>query len=213
MPLPTLEVKNLVIARDDWRGEFTFAVAPQEWVSLIGASGAGKTSLLKSLLGVLPVQSGEIMLDGIPAINLAPSKRDISMVFQHSILLSHLPIGKSLLLALHELKISKRDKLEKIAEYFALLDLDLSFLSRYPEQISGGELARGNLCCALLREKKILLLDEPFSALNADLRQQIIESIKKLQAHKNLTVIAATHQVDEALRISSQVLMVKNGKI
>jgi ABC-type Fe3+/spermidine/putrescine transport system ATPase subunit len=213
MSRPLLECRNVLISRDGWQGEYNFSLNSQEWLALLGPSGAGKSSLLNAILGLLPIQAGEIYIAGTLLNNLPPSQRESSMVFQHSILLSHLPIANSLLLALHDSRKFKQEKMHNILSYFSLLDLDPAFLTRYPEEISGGELARCNLCCALLREKKLLLLDEPFAALNEELRQQITCSLKKLQQQKGLTIIAATHQVDEALRTATRLLRLKAGRI
>jgi ABC-type Fe3+/spermidine/putrescine transport system ATPase subunit len=208
LPSKYLIGKDLYVARGSWSARYSFALEQGEWLGILGPSGAGKSTLLHALLGLVPLAGGEIMVGAKDVTHLAPNEREMSIVFQNSMLLGHLTLVKSLMLAMHDRSLVKSEKVAKIAEYFDLLRLKKEFLRRYPEELSGGELARCNLCCALLREKKILLLDEPFAALNEKLRGEISSLLKKIQAEKNLTILAVTHQVAEAKRLSSQLLHV-----
>ncbi len=203
---PSLLVDELVLMRPERDRSYSFTLTAGEWLGIVGPSGIGKSSLLHTLVGLLPPLGGRVLVEGGNVLGLAPHKREMSIVFQHSMLLGHLTVGKSLLLALHDSRLGRGEKQQKIAEHLAMLSLAKEFLRRYPDELSGGELARCNLAGALLREKKILLLDEPFAALNESLRTELGDLLKKLQKERQLTILAVTHQREEAERLSTQLL-------
>ncbi|MFC1770312.1 ATP-binding cassette domain-containing protein [Candidatus Margulisiibacteriota bacterium] len=187
-------------------------VAQGEYMALIGPSGSGKTIFLEILAGVQKEDSGKIFLSGNEITNHLPENRNIGLLYQNFMLFNHLTVFDNIAFSLKikkEPPIKLAESVKKIAALLRIEDL----LERYPKNLSGGEKQRVALARSLIMEPKILLLDEPFSAIDAHLRKTVVSEIKKLHKSLNLTVIHVTHDIDEALYLADSISIINKGKI
>lgn len=183
-----------------------------ELVTLLGPSGCGKTTVLRSIGGFLEPDSGDILIEGKSVIQLPPEKRPTSMVFQSYNLWSHMSVYDNLAFGL---KIRKRPKAEiRTAVEDALKLVRLSgFGKKYPAELSGGQQQRVALARSLLLNPAVLLLDEPFSALDAKLRHEMREELREIQMKTGLTMVFVTHDQEEALSLSDRIIVMNHGRI
>ncbi|HHF0018997.1 TPA: thiamine ABC transporter ATP-binding protein [Haemophilus influenzae] len=191
---------------------FNLNVKAGERVAIIGESGAGKSTLLNLIAGFEFPAQGEIWLNDKNHTRSAPYERPVSMLFQENNLFPHLTIQQNLALGIKpSLKLTalEQEKIEQVACSVGLGD----YLQRLPNSLSGGQKQRVALARCLLRYKPILLLDEPFSALDQKLRVEMLALIAKLCDEKDLTLLLVTHQPSELIGSIDQVLVVENGQI
>ena len=207
-----IRLDNVFLADDTLPMAFDLQVAAGERIAIIGPSGAGKSTLLNLIAGfVLPTQ-GNIWLNGENHTRSAPYERPVSMLFQENNLFPHLTVQQNLALGLKtSLKLTtlEQDQIEQVADAVGLT----SFLSRLPNSLSGGQKQRVALARCLLRDKPILLLDEPFSALDPELRMDMLNLIDELCHSKNLTLLLVTHQPSELTGKVERMLRIENGRI
>lgn len=207
-----IRLDNVFLADDALPMTFDLQVAAGERIAIIGPSGAGKSTLLNLIAGfVLPTQ-GNIWLNGENHTRSAPYERPVSMLFQENNLFPHLTVQQNLALGLKtSLKLTalEQDQIEWVADAVGLT----SFLSRLPNSLSGGQKQRVELARCLLRDKPILLLDEPFSALDPELRLEMLNLIDELCHSKNLTLLLITHQPSELTGKVNRMLRIENGRI
>ena len=207
-----IRLDNVFLADDTLPMTFDLQVAAEERIAIIGPSGAGKSTLLNLIAGfVLPTQ-GNIWLNGENHTRSAPYERPVSMLFQENNLFPHLTVQQNLALGLKtNLKLTalEQDQIEQVADAVGLT----SFLSRLPNSLSGGQKQRVALARCLLRDKPILLLDEPFSALDPELRMDMLNLIDELCHSKNLTLLLVTHQPSELTGKVDRMLRIENGRI
>ena len=207
-----IRLDNVFLADDTLPMTFDLQVAEGERIAIIGPSGAGKSTLLNLIAGfVLPTQ-GNIWLNGENHTRSAPYERPVSMLFQENNLFPHLTVQQNLALGLKtSLKLTalEQDQIERVADAVGLT----SFLSRLPNSLSGGQKQRVALARCLLRDKPILLLDEPFSALDPELRMDMLNLIDELCHSKNLTLLLVTHQPSELAGKVDRMLRIENGRI
>lgn len=191
---------------------FNLRVHQGEILSIIGASGSGKTTLLNLIAGFIPAESGQILLDGQDISRLPVSKRPVTTVFQSHNLFPHLDVYTNIAIGIKpSLKLTNDEK-KRIKE--ALKSVGLSELSsRLPGQLSGGQQQRVALARALVREQKILLLDEPLAALGPAMREDIILLIKKMVAEKNMAALFVSHQPSDALKASDRCAFIYKGEV
>lgn len=183
-----------------------------ELVTLLGPSGCGKSTLLRSLAGLEQISSGKIILDGEDITNLPVQKRGIGMVFQQYSLFQNMNVEENIAFGL---KIAKMDKLtisEKVKKAIEMVDLAGKEKS-YPSQLSGGQQQRVAIARAIVMEPKVLLLDEPLSAIDAKLRRELQEKIKNVQKKLKITTIFVTHDQDEAMIMSDRIHLMNQGII
>ena len=191
---------------------FNLSVNAGERVAIIGESGAGKSTLLNLIAGFEFPHQGEIWLNDKNHTRSAPYERPVSMLFQENNLFPHLTVQQNLALGLKpalKLTALEREKIEQVACSVGLGD----YLQRLPNSLSGGQKQRVALARCLLRDKPILLLDEPFSALDQKLRVEMLVLIAKLCDEKHLTLLLVTHQPLELVGTIDRVLLVENGQI
>ena len=191
---------------------FNLNVKAGERVAIIGESGAGKSTLLNLIAGFEFPHQGEIWLNDKNHTRSAPYERPVSMLFQENNLFPHLTVQQNLALGLKpSLKLTalEQEKIEQVACSVGLGD----YLQRLPNSLSGGQKQRVALARCLLRDKPILLLDEPFSALDQKLRVEMLALIAKLCDKKYLTLLLVTHQPSELVGTIDRVLLVENGQI
>lgn len=187
-------------------------VAKGEFVTLLGPSGCGKSTLLRCIAGLTPVDSGQILLDGQDIVPLSPQKRQIGMVFQSYALFPNMTVEQNVAFGLRMQKVNADDSHKRVQEVLQLVELkDLA--GRYPHQMSGGQCQRVALARSLVTRPRLLLLDEPLSALDARIRKHLREQIRQIQRELGLTTIFVTHDQEEALTMSDRIFLMNQGKI
>ena len=191
------------ISLDVHRGEF---------VTLLGASGCGKTTTLRIISGLETADEGRVLLGGRDMTDLPPEKRPTGMVFQSYNLWPHMTIYENMAFGLKLRKTPKKEMDAQIAEMLALVKMSGSE-KKYPTQLSGGQQQRVAIARALVLRPAVLLLDEPFSALDAKIRGQMREELKRIQREAGLTVIFVTHDQEEAMAISDRIAVMNQGAI
>ncbi len=184
-----------------------------ELVSLLGPSGCGKTTTLKMIGGFLHPNKGEIILDGTDITNLEPEKRPITTVFQSYALFPHMNVSENIGYGLkYKKEYSKAEKRERVEEMLEMVGLK-DFATQNVTKLSGGQQQRVALARALILNPKVLLLDEPFSNLDAKLRIRMRNEIKELQKKIGITMIFVTHDQEEALSISDRIVILNKGRV
>lgn len=191
---------------------FTLTVKAGEQIAILGPSGAGKSTLLNLIAGFLTPASGTITIAGNDHTHTPPSQRPVSMLFQENNLFTHLTVRQNIGLGLNpglKLNSEQQQTLRQIAETMGLEAL----LDRLPEQLSGGQRQRVALARCLVREQPVLLLDEPFSALDPALRQEMLLLVQEVCRRQQLTLLMVSHSVEDAARIAERSLVVADGRI
>ncbi|MES0300338.1 thiamine ABC transporter ATP-binding protein ThiQ [Citrobacter sedlakii] len=191
---------------------FTLSVARGEQVAVLGPSGAGKSTLLNLIAGFLTPASGTLMIEGDDHTATPPSRRPVSMLFQENNLFSHLNVQQNIGLGLDPgLKLSalQREKLMHIARQMGIDNL----MRRLPGELSGGQRQRVVLARCLVRDQPVLLLDEPFSALDPALRQEMLALVSDVCHNRQLTLLMVSHSVEDAARIAPRSVVVADGRI
>ena len=196
------------VALDDLSLEF----CDGKLTTLLGPSGCGKSTLLNLISGILPPTSGSIYFGDRDVTSLSPDKRNIGLVFQNYEMYPHMTVGENIAFPLEIKKVSKKERMERAAEFAKLLRIE-DYFTRKPSQLSGGQQQRVAIARALAKEPEILLLDEPLSNLDARLRLEMREEIRRLQMETGITTIFVTHDQEEALSISDHILLLKKGRI
>ena len=191
---------------------FTLSVTQGESVAILGPSGAGKSTLLNLIAGFLQPASGTIMIENREHTHTPPSRRPVSMLFQENNLFTHLTVRQNIGLGLDpslKLNSDQQRKLTTIAGQMGMSDL----LDRLPGELSGGQRQRAALARCLVREQPILLLDEPFSALDPALRQEMLLLVQDVCERQQITMLMVSHSVEDAARIASRAVVVADGRI
>jgi sulfate transport system ATP-binding protein len=194
----------------------TLEIASGELVALLGPSGSGKTTLLRIIAGLEAADSGTVLLDGEQAQRKDVRERKVGFVFQHYALFKHMTVFDNVAFGLKVRPKGTRptdaEIRRKVMELLQLVHLD-AFAGRYPSQLSGGQRQRVALARALAVEPKVLLLDEPFGALDAKVRKELRRWMRRLHDEIHITSIFVTHDQEEAMEVSDRVVVMSNGKI
>ena len=191
--------------------DFNLDVAPGEFVSFLGPSGCGKTTVLRMVAGFEEPSAGKIMIGGKDVTRLKPNQRNIGMVFQAYALFPNLTVAQNIAFGLRVAGASRSDQDKRVAEMLDIIKLP-QFGDRYPYQLSGGQQQRVALARALAPKPKLLLLDEPLSALDAKVRVSLREEIRAIQKSLGITTVFVTHDQEEALSISDRIAVMYGGK-
>ena len=191
---------------------FDLTVKPGELVTLLGPSGCGKTTTLRLLAGLEDADAGRVVVGGRDMTRLPASKRDMGMVFQAYSLFPHMTVRQNVGFGLRLRKVSTQQRDTRAIEMLELVGLSAQ-ADRYPHQLSGGQQQRVALARALAIEPKVLLLDEPLSALDAKVRAQLRDQIRRIQLVVGVTTLFVTHDQEEALAISDRVGVMKDGRL
>ncbi|MBQ6733701.1 MAG: ABC transporter ATP-binding protein [Lachnospiraceae bacterium] len=183
-----------------------------EIVTLLGPSGCGKSTILRTVGGFLDVTSGDIEINGRSIIHLPPEKRPTAMVFQSYNLWPHMNVYENLAYGLKLRKMPAEEQKTRITEMLDMVGIP-GMEKKFPSQLSGGQQQRVAIARSLLLKPELLLLDEPFSALDAKIRHQMREELKKIQQNLGITVLFVTHDQEEAMAISHRIVVMNKGKI
>jgi len=212
--MPYLELQHLHKKFGDFTAieEIDVALEPGEFLSLLGPSGCGKTTALRIVAGFERPTSGRVVVEGKDLTHVAPNHRDMGMVFQAYSLFPNMNAQDNVEFGLRVRRKPPGDRKRKVAELIELVGLSAA-AKRYPHQLSGGMQQRVALARALAIEPRVLLLDEPLSALDALVRVQLREEIRRLQTQLGITTLYVTHDQEEALSISDRVAVLTQGRI
>lgn len=201
-----------VIAVDD----FAFEIPDGKLIGLLGPSGCGKSTALNLICGLLTPTEGRILFGDEDVTNIPPEKRGVGMVFQNYALYPHLSVEQNIIFPLQNLKgadkLTKEQMLEKAREVASLVQID-QLMERRPSELSGGQQQRVAIARALVKLPRVLLLDEPLSNLDARLRLQTREEIRRIQTRTGVTTIFVTHDQEEAMSISDLIVVMKDGRV
>jgi len=187
-------------------------ILPGEFVALLGPSGCGKTTALRALSGLESVNGGQILIDGENVANVPTNKRDIGMVFQSYSLFPHLTVIENVEFGLRMRRVPKPERILRAQESLELVGLG-HLSERYAHQLSGGQQQRVALARALVTRPRVLLLDEPLSALDAKVRVQLRDQIRLIQTELGITTVFVTHDQEEALAVADRVAVMREGRI
>ncbi|MGB9641110.1 MAG: ABC transporter ATP-binding protein [Anaerolineales bacterium] len=198
---------NVTAVRD-----FNLDIEKGSLVSFLGPSGCGKTTTLRMIAGFEQPDQGTITLDNIDITTIPPNKRDIGMVFQAYALFPNLSVRENVAFGLEMKKFSKNEINQRVSEVLEMVRLT-NIANRFPHQLSGGQQQRIALARALAVQPRVLLLDEPLSALDAEVRVALRAEIRRIQSQLAITTVYVTHDQEEALSISDKVVVMNNGCI
>lgn len=207
-----LRLDNLFYYHHHQSMQFSLTMQTGERVAILGPSGAGKSTLLSLIAGFLPASSGTITLNGQNHTYSSPAQRPVSMLFQENNLFPHLSIARNIGLGIHpglKLSTAQQRKVTTIARRVGLDDA----LPRLPAELSGGQRQRAALARCLLRQQPVLLLDEPFSALDPALRSEMLKLVDEICLERQLTLLMVSHSLQDAQLIAAHSLIVTNGRI
>jgi spermidine/putrescine transport system ATP-binding protein len=212
--MPLLELRHLTkrfgafAAVDD----LSLSIASGEFLTLLGASGSGKTTTLRMIAGFEPPTEGEILMDGADISTLPPFKRDINTVFQQYALFPHMSVRQNVEYGLRMKRVPKKERASRVDQALEMVQLS-QLGARSPRQLSGGQQQRVALARALVNRPRVLLLDEPLGALDLKLRKGMQLELKHLQTTLGITFVYVTHDQEEALTMSDRIVLMRQGRI
>ncbi len=192
--------------------KFSLDIADKEFIVLVGPSGCGKSTTLRMVAGLEEISGGELYIDGKLMNDVEPKNRDIAMVFQSYALYPHMTVYENMAFPLKLRKVDKDEIDKRVKEAAAILDIT-QYLDRKPKALSGGQRQRVAIGRAIVREPKVLLMDEPLSNLDAKLRNQMRAEILKLRQKIDTTFMYVTHDQTEAMTLGDRIVIMKDGFI
>ena len=194
----------------------SLSIEAGEFITVLGASGGGKTTFLKMINGLVEPTAGEVTVLGenLKTADLVQLRRKIGYAIQGSVLFPHLTVEENIAYVPNLWNKSDKERTRKaVAKWMAIVGLDASLGGRYPAELSGGQQQRVGIARALAASPELLLMDEPFGAVDALLRRQLQDEIRAIHARGGLTIVFVTHDVEEAMRLGTRVLILKEGRI
>ena len=191
---------------------FSVTLPDGELICLLGPSGCGKSTILNMLSGILPVSGGDIYFDEDNVTKLPPEERGIGLVFQNYALYPHMTVLENICFPLEIKRVPKDERVARATKMAKLVHVDM-LLNRKPKELSGGQQQRVAIARALVKRPRVLLLDEPLSNLDARLRLQTREEIRRIQRQTNVTTVFVTHDQEEAMSISDEIVVMKDGVV
>lgn len=201
-------------AKEETIRDFNLEIKKGEIISILGESGSGKSTVLRLITGLEIPTEGQIIIDNVKVVDdqtfIQPEKREVGMVFQDYALFPYMTVEQNIKFGLN--KLNKIEKKQRVTEVLELVDLG-SYSNRYPYELSGGQQQRIALARALAPKPSLLLLDEPFSNLDAHLQIIIREDLKKIINKAEITSIFVTHDKEDAIKLADRVVTLKNGEI
>ena len=203
-----LEVNHIVHSFKDIPvlQDVSFSCEKGECICIMGPSGTGKTTLLRIITGLLKPDQGQILLEGKDIADLRPDQRQMAMIFQEPALFPHTKVKDNIAYGMHKLGYSNDEiaqKTDATAEILKIKDQ----LDKYPQTLSGGQARRAGFARAIIRDPQILLLDEPFSSLDKDLKEELIQEVRKIQRDRGMTMICVTHDEHEASLLGDRIVL------
>lgn len=210
----SIEVKNLnkrfgdFVALDD----VSVSLPSGQLTALLGPSGGGKSTLLRIIAGLDSADSGTVSIEGTEATHLPPQKRNVGFVFQHYAVFKHMTVAKNVAFGLEIRKRPKAQVAERVDELLKLVHLS-QFGHRMPSQLSGGQRQRMALARALAVEPTVLLLDEPFGALDAKVRKELRDWLRRLHDEVPVTTVFVTHDQEEAMEVADEIVVINEGRV
>lgn len=207
-----LTLTNLTYLYNHLPMRFSLSIQAGERVAVLGPSGAGKSTLLSLIAGFLAVNRGELTINGEDYRDAPPAKRPVSMLFQENNLFPHLTVAENIGLGLHpglKLNAAQKEALRHIAQRVGLE----AHLARLPSQLSGGQRQRAALARCLVRQQPLLLLDEPFSALDPALRKEMLELVDEVCRERKITLLMVSHSIEDAARIAPRSVLIVDGRV
>ena len=211
-----IEYKNIHMAYGDRViiEDFSLAIEQGEFITIIGSSGCGKTTLLKMVNGLVKPTGGEIFVDGVSVsqTELTKLRRGIGYAIQGSVLFPHMTVEKNI--AYVPNLLNKRDKkrtAEAVKKWMGIVRLDDSLRGRYPDQLSGGQQQRVGIARSLAASPDLLLMDEPFGAVDEITRASLQDEIARIHQETGITILFVTHDINEALRLGTRMLVMDHG--
>lgn len=183
-----------------------------EFITLLGPSGCGKSTILRIVAGLTDASAGKISIEGKDMNGVQPKDRQVGMVFQSYALFPNMTVHENVAFGLRMQKVNKTDMEQRVHEMLALVHLSEK-ANAYPKELSGGQQQRVALARALIVRPKVLLLDEPLSALDAQIRKKLQADLRSIQRKLNMTMILVTHDQEEAMAVSDRIFVMKNGSI
>jgi sulfate transport system ATP-binding protein len=192
--------------------DVSLSIPTGQLTALLGPSGGGKSTLLRIIAGLEAADSGTVVIDGADATGLPAQKRNVGFVFQHYAAFKHMTVAKNVAFGLEIRKRPKDEVADKVEELLALVHLT-QFGHRLPSQLSGGQRQRMALARALAIEPTVLLLDEPFGALDAKVRKELREWLRRLHDEVHVTTVFVTHDQEEALEVADSLVVINDGRI
>lgn len=188
------------------------SVRPGTLTALLGPSGGGKTTLLRIIAGLEEADEGTVSIGGKDATNAPPQRRDVGFVFQHYAAFAHLSVARNIAFGLEIRKRPKAEIRRRVGELLALVHLE-QFAGRLPSELSGGQRQRMALARALAVEPQVLLLDEPFGALDATVRAELRTWLRRLHDEMEVTTVFVTHDQSEALEVADELVVINHGRV
>jgi putative spermidine/putrescine transport system ATP-binding protein len=192
--------------------DVTLSIRPGEIVALLGPSGCGKTTLLRAIAGFIRQNQGRVLIDGASVDDQPPERRNIGIVFQNYALFPHMTVAQNVAYGMEARRRPRAEIRERVQRFLSIVQLG-AMAERFPRQLSGGQQQRVALARALAIEPQILLLDEPFGALDKNLRLDMQIEVKRLQRQFGLTAIMVTHDQEEAMSIADRIAVMNHGRV
>jgi len=210
----SIEIKNVnksfgdFVALDD----VNLTIPTGQLTALLGPSGGGKSTLLRIIAGLDSADSGTIEIEGVDATRLPAQKRNVGFVFQHYAVFKHMTVAKNVSFGLEIRKRPKAEVVRRVEELLSLVHLS-QFAHRLPSQLSGGQRQRMALARALAVEPTVLLLDEPFGALDAKVRKELRDWLRRLHDEVHVTTVFVTHDQEEAMEVADEIVVINEGRV
>ncbi|MBX6364147.1 MAG: sulfate ABC transporter ATP-binding protein [Gemmatimonadetes bacterium] len=192
--------------------DVSFDIPAGELVAMLGPSGGGKSTILRIIAGLEQADGGSVWLDGLGVDHLPPRERRVGFVFQHYALFRHMTVEENIGYALRVRRVGCAERRERVAELVALMGLH-GLERRYPSQLSGGQRQRVALARSLAARPRLLLLDEPFAAVDARVREELRHWLRRLHDEVHVTSIFVTHDQEEAFALADRVLLIHDGRL
>jgi sulfate/thiosulfate transport system ATP-binding protein len=210
----SIEVRGLYKAFGSYVAvkDVSFAVRPGEVAALLGPSGSGKSTVLRMIAGLELPDRGQIVIDGVDSTWQTAETRGVGFVFQHYALFRHMTVAENIAFGLRIRKVARPEIDERVKELLGLIQLS-GFAERYPNQLSGGQRQRVALARALATKPKVLLLDEPFGALDAQVREELRTWLRRLHDEVRMTTLLVTHDQEEAMDLADRIVVLNGGAV